>query len=174
MSNQRNVEYRLEKSSDFLFGSRVESVDDNFLQALVEMKANIYPSGKNVFMVAWKSYIEFIPYQAGRVELELLATPNEDRGKGYATTLMKTICEVAGQTDTIITLRTATVRRGFMGFKSIVHAVACSTKGKIPSTQLPKFYSKFGFERNKEKSWRNEPKEGTRMIRYPKKVESNG
>jgi GNAT superfamily N-acetyltransferase len=170
MSDQRNVKYELGKEEDFFFGNKIEKVEDNFLQIMIdEYKANVYPCGENTFMIAWLSFAEFIPYSPGRVELELIATSSEDRKKGYASRLLKVICEAADKTDTTITLRTANVRKGFMGFKSFVHAMACVSKGKVSAAQLPKFYQKFGFEKNKEEGWRKEPKEGVRMIRYPKK-----
>ncbi len=170
MSDQRVVKYETEETGDFFFGHKVTKVEDDLLQLLInEYKAQIYCVSENVFMIAWRSFMELIPYRPGRVELELLATPTDDRKKGYAKTLMKVLCEAADKSDTTITLRTANVRKSFLGVKSIVHSMACGVKGKVPAAKLPAFYAQFGFEKSKEEPWRREPKKGVRMIRYPKK-----
>lgn len=143
----------------FLFNALV-TVDNPFLQAVVDTGAIVYYDKGEGFSIMAYSSLVYIHIHKTYVNLECISTPVDERGKGSATKTLTALVALAKETKTTIRLRATNVERGWvhMGMPlAIMHGY--NKKGKIPVTQLVAWYKKFGFEVTGKKTKMGTPME---------------
>lgn len=126
----------------------VKTIDNAFLQGLVNLGAIVIADRTGFSVMAFNSYVFFLINEES-VVLECISTPVDERGKGSGTKFLKVICEVAKATCTNITLRACDVTINSFMMPPFAIAHGAKKKGKIPVKDLPKWYEKFGFEKVK-------------------------
>ena len=145
----------------------IETIDHPFLQGLIGLQATVGILQGEYTVLACDSLVLLFVYET-HVEIECIATVEEERGKGSATKVMNAMCQVADETGTVLKLRTANVTGN--GWAMAQHTVVANgrrKKGKIPVGSLPAWYEKFGFVKV-EKVLRRGRSTGWRMERFPK------
>lgn len=133
-----------EWKESFLFAQAISS-EHPFLQKLIDFKGLL----TNV-MGEWTYFghesMAMIHIYKDFVNLECISTPDELRGKGSAGKLMAAIIQAAKETSTELRLRACNVTgNGWNLPQHPVVAHGIKKRGKIPTSQLPKWYAKFGF-----------------------------
>jgi GNAT superfamily N-acetyltransferase len=126
----------------------VKTIEQPFLQAMIDMGATLTDWMGEWTMFADKCYIMFHVYD-GFINLECISTMVEERRKGVGSKVMQAIVAAAKETNTEIRLRACNVTGGrnniFVRVPHIVISEGTKTKNKIPTAKLAKWYKKFGF-----------------------------
>jgi len=164
--SERKYPDRTWGEGSFIF-TPVKTIEQPFLQKMIDFGGLLTQMQGEWTYYGIDSSVMFHVYD-GFINLECIATHYEARGKGSATKVMEAIVAAAKETNTEIRLRACNVTgHGFNGMANhVVVASAMYKKGKIPVSQLPKWYAKFGFVKVADCIHRGK-KQGVNMVFNP-------
>jgi hypothetical protein len=143
----------------------ITKIDNAFLQKFADAGAVVMFNGWDTgFWIMTGMGQLWFKIQENEMHLECIAVLSKERKQGKGSQLMTLITQYADEVNIPVSLRVSVVSNSSMMMPHPVVGHGMVTKDKIPVRSLPKWYAKFGFQKDENFTQKNKT-----MLYTPKK-----